>query len=222
MGQKVNPISFRLGYIKSSISKWIERNNKKFSKNVVEDKKIRNYLIKTLYSCKISKILIARRADDKIKVSIQASNSRIIIGKSGSNINEIKNKLESIFNKKFDIEVIGVKNPQLDARVTAFDIGEKIKKKMSLNRVAAQTMSDAIKGGAQGIKIQVSGRINGEEMANSQTFIEGKVPLHTIRANIDFAKEPIKTVSGIVGIKVWIYLSDIYYAKGGSKKIMSK
>ena len=204
MGQKVNPISYRLQVSRNWSSRWFLR-GKDFKKWLIEDIKIRE-LIEQRYSSRptIAKINI-ERSPNLTTIIIQTAKAGAVIGKQGSGINELKKQLESLTKSPVRINVEEVKKPELSAKLVAENIGFQLGKRMNFRRAVKMASASTITAGAKGVRIEVSGRLNGAEMSRREKFIEGSVPLHTLRADIDFHVHHAKTIAGIIGVKVWIY-----------------
>ena len=208
MGQKVNPIGIRLGYIKRWDSNWFE-NKKNFSKKLIEDHTIRTYIYKRVLKGEISKIIIERTLK-KIILTIHTSKPGIVIGKGGTEVDKIKKELKKITNKEIQINIFEIKKPELDAKLVSQYISQQLKSKISFRRAMKQAITSTIKSGAKGIKIKISGRLGGAEMSRSEQYKKGRIPLHTLRADIDYAITELNTVYGKIGIKVWIFKKEIY------------
>ena len=206
MGQKINPISQRLGIIKGWESNWF--GGKDFSFKLKEDHKIREYIIARLPKAGIAKIFIERSLKT-IEITIHTSRPGIIIGKGGSEVEKLKEEVKKISNKDVQINIFEVKRPEINSKLIADSIAQQLRARISHKRAMKQAISGAIRVGAKGIKIKVSGRIGGAEMARSEQYKEGRIPLHTIRANIDYAFSESKTIYGKIGIKVWILKGEI-------------
>jgi len=211
MGQKVNPISFRLGYLYTWSSIWYA-DKKNFKKTLLEDVALRKYLMNKL---KLAGIIGVRveRSINKIKIIPQVTRPGIVIGRGGSGLEELKKELCKIVSvpdpqKNLEVSPEEVKNPDISANFIAQRIAEQIEKRMSHRYIAKKAIEKAMSGGAKGIKIAFAGRINGAEIARKEKFTQGKVPLQTLRAKIDYASVPALTRSGYVGIKVWVYQGD--------------
>jgi len=204
MGQKVNPVSYRLQINKNWASKWITKNSD-FKKWLIEDIKIRE-LIEKKYSARptISRIGI-ERTDNLTTINIATAKAGAVIGKQGAGINELKKELEAIVSQPIRINVEEVKKPELDAKLVAENIGFQLGKRMNFRRAVKMACQGTMAAGAKGIRVEVAGRLNGAEMSRREKFIEGSVPLHTLRADVDFYVHHAPTVAGIVGVKVWIY-----------------
>ena len=202
MGQKVSPHGFRVGVIKDWDSKWYA-SKKDFSDNLVEDNKIREFLKKELYAAGVSKVVIERKAD-KLEVSVLTAKPGMVIGRGGDGIDQIKTKLEKLTKKSVILNIVEVKKPEMDATLTAESIAQSLEKRVSFRRAMKQSIQRTMKAGAKGIKVVISGRVGGAEIARSEKYSEGNVPLHTLRANIDYGFCEADTQYGRIGVKVWI------------------
>ena len=207
MGQKVNPIGFRLGIIKGWDSHWFGGND--YSEKLVEDEKIRGYLKARLPKGSISKIVIERTLK-LITVTINTARPGIIIGKGGKEVDKLKEELKKLTKKEIQINIFEIKRPELDARLVADSIARQIEGRISFRRAAKMAMSSTMRLGAEGIKIKVSGRLGGAEMARTEGYKEGRTPLHTIRADIDYAVAEAHTSYGRIGVKVWICRGEVF------------
>jgi small subunit ribosomal protein S3 len=207
MGQKVNPIANRLGIIKGWDSNWFGGNN--YGDKLVEDFKIREYLNARLAKASISKIIIERTLK-LITITVHTSRPGIIIGKGGQEVDKLKEELKKITNKEVQINIFEIKRPELDAQIVAVNIARQIEGKIAYRRATKMAIASTMRMGAQGIKIQVSGRLNGAEMARSEMYKDGRTPLHTLRADIDYALAEALTKTGLLGVKVWICKGEIY------------
>ena len=210
MGQKVNPISNRLGVIRGWDSNWY--GGKKYGETRLEDSKIRKYLRTRLAKASVSRIIIERTLK-MVTVTICTSRPGLIIGKGGKEVDALKEELKKITDKDVQINIYEIKRPELDAEIVATNIARQLEGKMAYRRAVKQAVAATIRSGAEGIKVQVSGRLNGAEMARSEMFKEGRTPLHTLRADIDYALVEALTKVGIIGIKVWICRGEIYGKK---------
>jgi len=207
MGQKVNPIGLRVGVIRDWDSRWYA--DKDYGTFLIEDVKIRELLAKELKQASVSKVEI-ERTKDKIELFIHTSKPGIIIGKGGEGIESLKNKLARGFKgKKFQINVLEVSNPDQDAQLLAYSIAEQLENRASFRTVQKKAIQRAMRAGAKGVKTLVSGRLGGADMARSEGYSEGNVPLHTLRADIDYATAEAMTTYGLLGIKVWIYKGEV-------------
>lgn len=201
MGQKVHPLGFRLGIFEDWKAHWFAKRS--YGKELMEDFRIREYLRKRLNKTDISKVVI-EKAVDNIRIIIQASKPGTIIGKKGQGIEQIKADLAALFHKNIDISVQEVKNVDLDARLVAAGIAEQLEKRANYKRLMKRAGFSAMKSGAKGIKICVSGRVGGAEIARTEWLRLGSVPLHTLRSDINFALAEAETTYGMIGVKVWI------------------
>jgi len=207
MGQKVNPISNRLGIIKGWDSNWYGGRN--YSEKLVEDYKIREYLTARLSKASISKIVIERTLK-LITVTVNTARPGIIIGKGGQEVDKLKEELRKITNKEVQINIFEVKRPELDATIVSNNLARQIEGKISYRRAIKMTIASTMRMGAEGIKVQISGRLGGAEMARTEILKEGRIPLHTFRADIDYALGEALTKVGLLGIKVWIFKGEIF------------
>ncbi len=207
MGQKTNPIGLRLGIIKGWDSYWY--GGKNFANKLVEDDMIRKYLEVRLAKAGISKIKI-ERTFKFITVTIFTARPGIIIGKGGQEVAKLKEELKKLTNTEIQIDISEIKRPELDAKVVATTIAKQIEGRISFRRAIKTAIASSMRLGAQGIKVQISGRLGGAEMARSETYKEGRIPLHTLRADIDYSLVEAHTTYGRIGIKVWIFKGEIY------------
>jgi len=206
LGQKVNPIGFRLGVIKTWDSKWYAEAD--YAKLLHEDLKIRAYLKKRLYSSGVSKIEIERAAN-KTKINIFTARPGLIIGKKGSEVETIKKELASLTSKEIFINISEVRKPELDAQLVAENVALQLERRIAFRRAMKKSVTSALKFGAKGIRITCSGRLGGAEMSRTEWYREGRVPLHTLRADIDYGFAEAKTTYGLIGIKVLIFKGEI-------------
>ncbi len=212
MGQKVNPIGIRLGFIKKSNSFWYPDGNS-FANILKSDLKIREYILKNLpKSAAISKIFIERIGKD-VKIAINAVKPGIVIGKKGEDIEKLRAKLSKFFNILATVNVEEIKKPDLDAYLVADNVASQLKKRVAFRRAMKRAVSATMKQGAKGIKVAVSGRLGGAEIARREWYREGRVPLHTFKADIDYGFSEAKTTYGIIGVKVWIYKGNVSLIK---------
>lgn len=207
MGQKVNPISNRLGVIRGWDSNWYGGNN--YGDTLLEDSKIRKYLNVRLANSSVSRIVIERTLK-LITITVCTSRPGLIIGKGGSQVYKLKEELKKITDKDVQINIYEVKRPELDAEIVASTIARQIEGKIAYRRAVKMAIASTMRSGAEGIKVQVSGRLNGAEIARSEMFKEGRTPLHTLRADIDYALVEAHTKVGVLGVKVWICRGDVY------------
>jgi small subunit ribosomal protein S3 len=209
MGQKTHPYGFRLGIIKTWNSKWFTSQN--YAKFLHEDIRIRQFLKKRLYPAGISKIEVERAAnkDRRAKINIYTSRPGLVIGRKGAEIENLKRELLKITDKELILNIIEVKRPEIDAQLVAENVALQIERRVSFRRAMKRNVSQALKFGAKGIKIMCSGRLAGAEIARSEWYREGRVPLQTIRADIDYGFAEARTKYGVIGVKVWIYKGDV-------------
>ena len=207
MGQKVHPYGFRLGVNKTWVSKWCVRRD--FPSLLMEDIKLRAYVKRTLAHAGISKVEVERSAD-RVRVSIHTARPGIIIGKKGLEVDRLKEDLQKMISgKRVSLEIKEVRRAELDANLVAQNVALQLEKRISFRRAMKKTVLSSLRFGALGIKIRVSGRLGGAEIARSEWYREGRVPLHTLRADIDYGTARANTTFGVIGVKVWIYLGDI-------------
>ena len=207
MGQEVNPISNRLGIIRGWDSNWYGGN--KYGDTLLEDSKIREYLNARLAKASVSRIVIERTIK-RVTITVCTSRPGIIIGKGGQEVDKLKEELKKVTDKDVQINIHEVKRPELDAQIVASTIARQIEGKIAYRRAAKMAIASTMRMGADGIKVQVSGRLNGAEMARSEMLKEGRTPLHTLRADIDYALVEALTKVGIIGVKVWICRGEVY------------
>jgi small subunit ribosomal protein S3 len=207
MGQKINPVAFRLGIVRGWDSSWY--GGKNFSDKLVEDHKIRKYVDSRIPKGGIAKVVIERTLK-RITLTIHTARPGVVIGKGGTEVDKIKEELKKITNKDVQINIFEIKRPELDARLVGESIAQQIEARISYKRAMKQAIASAMRVGSEGIKVKVSGRLAGAEMARSEQYKEGRVPLHTLRADIDYALSEAQTVYGKIGIKVWIFKGEIY------------
>ena len=208
MGQKVNPHGLRVGVIKDWNSKWYA-GSKDFAVYVKEDDTIRTFLKNKYYQASISKIIL-ERSEGKVVVDIHTGRPGVLIGKAGAGVEEIKNDVQKLVgDKQVVINIIEVKRPDMDAQLIAEGIAAQLEKRVSFRRAMRQAMGRATRSGAKGIKTMVSGRLDGAEIARSEQYHEGSIPLHTLRADIEYGFAEAKTTFGIIGVKVWVYVGEV-------------
>ena len=210
MGQKVNPHGFRVGVIKAWDSKWYAEAD--FADNLVEDYNIRKFLKERLYSAGVSKIDI-ERASDRVKVIIFTAKPGVVIGKGGAEIEKLKAEVQKLTDKKLIVDIKEVKRPDRDAQLVAENIALQLENRVSFRRAMKSTMARTMKTGAKGIKTSVSGRLGGADMARTEFYSEGTIPLQTLRADIDYGFAEADTTYGKVGVKVWIYKGEVLPTK---------
>lgn len=207
MGQKVNPKGFRIGVILDWEGKWFA-DKRNYSNLLLEDVKIRKYIKKRLYTAGISRVQIERAAN-RIKVSIHTAKPGIVIGRGGVEVENLRKQLESLTGKQVNVNIVEIKTPELDAQLVAENVASQLVKRIAFRRAMKQVVSRSMKMGAKGIKIAAGGRLAGAEIARSEWYSEGKVPLHTLRADIDYGFAEANTTYGKIGIKVWIYKGEV-------------
>ncbi|MBP7097154.1 MAG: 30S ribosomal protein S3 [Prevotella sp.] len=207
MGQKVNPISNRLGIIRGWDSNWF--GGKDFGDNLVEDRKIRKYLNERLAKASVSRIVIERTLK-LVTITICTARPGIVIGKGGQDVDKLKEELKKLYNKDIQINIFEVKRPELDANIVGSSIARQVEGKISYRRAIKMAVQNTMRAGAEGIKVQIAGRLNGAEMARKEMFKEGRTPLHTFRADIDYCQVEALTKVGLLGIKVWICRGEVY------------
>ena len=211
MGQKVNPYGFRLGITTDHRSRWFADSTKKgqrYSDYVVEDVKVRNYLQEKLDRAGISKIEL-ERTRDRIRVDIFAARQGLVIGRRGAEAETLRTELEKLTGKQVLLNILEVKNPESDAQLGAQGIAEQLSARVAFRRAMRKGIQGALRSGAKGIRVQCAGRLGGAEMSRSEFYREGRVPLHTLRSNIDYGFYEAKTTFGRIGVKVWIYKGDL-------------
>ena len=207
MGQKVNPIALRLGIVRGWDSAWY--GGKDFSDKLVEDHNIRKYIQARLPKGGISKVIIERTLK-RITLTVHTARPGVVIGKGGAEVDKIKEELKKLTGKDVQINIFEIKRPELDAKLVGDSIAQQLEARISYRRAMKQAIASAIRVGAQGIKIKVSGRLGGAEMARTEQYKEGRIPLHTLRADIDYAITEANTVYGKIGVKVWVFKGEVY------------
>ena len=207
MGQKVNPISNRLGIIRGWDSNWF--GGKNFGDNLVEDQKIRKYLNERLAKASVSRIVIERTLK-LVTITICTARPGIVIGKGGQDVDKLKEELKQLYKKDIQINIFEVKKPELDANIVGTNIARQVEGKIAYRRAIKMAIQNTMRAGAEGVKIQITGRLNGAEMARKEMYKEGRTPLHTFRADIDYCQTEALTKVGLLGIKVWICRGAVY------------
>ena len=207
MGQKVNPISNRLGIVRGWDSNWF--GGKNFGDNIVEDQKIRKYLNERLAKASVSKIVIERTLK-LVTITICTARPGIVIGKGGQDVDKLKEELKKLYDKEIQINIFEVKKPELDANIVATNIARQVEGKIAYRRAIKMAVANTMRAGAEGIKVQITGRLNGAEMARKEMYKEGRTPLHTFRADIDYCHTEALTKVGLLGIKVLICRGEVY------------
>ncbi len=206
MGQKVNPVGFRVGVIRGWESNWYE--NGSYAAKLEEDRKLRNYIKNRLKKAGIARIVIDRTSKNVI-LTIHTSRPGVVIGKSGKEIAELEEELKKVTDKEVKVQITEIKRPELDAQLVADNIAQQLQGRISFRRAMKSAITSAMRMGAEGIKIMCSGRLGGAEMARTEQYKEGRIPLHTLRADIDYATSTSFTIYGAIGIKVWICRGEI-------------
>ena len=217
MGQKVNPISLRIGITHNWTSNWFVANKKSYRNFLHEDLKIRNYVKKKFYQAGISKLEIERPSNEKLRLIVYCSKPGLLIGRKGADIELLRKNLAGMYKKEISIDVREVKRPEIDSQLVAENIALQLERRVSYRRAMKRSMTSALRLGAIGIKIAVSGRLNGNEIARSEWYREGRVPLSTLRADIDYGFAESLTTYGVIGVKVWIFKGEILRRKKNSK-----
>lgn len=207
MGQKVNPIGIRLGINRTWDSVWYDE-KKQYSSNLHEDLRIKKFVVKEKKNAGIAKVTI-ERFPDRVNVNIQAARPGVLIGKKGVDIESLKNQLQKIASKTVYINIIEVKKPERNSKLIAQQIASQLESRFPYRRAVKQAITNAMRSGALGIKVMISGRLNNAEMARTETYKDGRVPLHTLRADIDYGFAEALTAFGLTGIKVWLYNGDV-------------
>ena len=207
MGQKTNPIGIRLGFIKGWDSNWY--GGRHYADKIVEDDKIRRYINTRMPKASIAKIIIERTLK-LVTVTVNTARPGIIIGKGGQEVDKLKEELKKLTSKEVQINIFEIKRPELDARLVADSVARQLEGRISFRRAIKMSIASTMRMGAEGIKVTISGRLNGAEMARTETFKEGRIPLHTFRADIDYALSEAHTKMGRIGIKVWICKGEVY------------
>ena len=206
MGQKINPVGFRLGIVRGWDSNWY--GGKTFSDKLVEDQKIRKYVEARIPKGGIAKVVIERTLK-RITLTIHTARPGVVIGKGGNEVDKIKEELKKLTNKDVQINIFEIKRPELDAKLVGESIAQQIEARISYKRAMKQAIASAMRVGAEGIKIRCAGRLGGAEIARVEKYLQGRVPLHTLRANIDYGFAEAHTTMGQIGIKTWIYKGEV-------------
>ena len=213
MGQKVDPRGMRIGIVKTWDSKWFAKKGTEYLNNFHEDLKIREYIKKNYYQAGISSIAIERVSEKELTVIISTGKAAVLIGRKGAEIQALKGQLEKLTGKKVFVKALEIKNPNRDAQLVAESIASAIEKRVAYKRAVQQAIRNAEKAGVLGIKVMTSGRLNGAEIARSEWTLSGRVPLHTLRADVDYATATAHTTYGALGIKVWIFNGEVLPTK---------
>ena len=220
MGQKVHPYSFRLGYIRDWRSRWFAR-KKEFGLLLIEDSKIRSYIKKSLAQAAIEAIEI-ERASNRVRVIIRSGRPGVIIGRKGAEIDRLRDELRTIVDKELQIDIKEIKQPALSAQLVAENIAFQLEKRISFRRAMRRAVQQTMTAGAGGIKIRCGGRLDGAEIARRESYKVGKVPLQTIKADVDYGFTEAHTQAGLIGVKVWIYKGDIIVGKEKKQDVNAK
>ncbi len=207
MGQKVNPIGFRLGVIRTSDSRWYA-SDKNFGAHLHEDIAIRKLLKDRLYQSGVSKIIIERPAK-KARVTIHTARPGVVIGKKGADIEKLRQEISNVTGGEVHLNIVEVRKPEIDAQLVAENVAQQMERRVSVRRAMKRAVQGAMRLGAQGIRINCAGRLGGAEIARTQWYREGRVPLHTLRANVDYGTATARTTYGACGVKVWIFKGEI-------------
>ena len=216
MGQKTNPIGNRLGYIKGWDSNWYGGRN--YGDKIAEDSKIRQYIGVRLSNASVARVVIERTLK-MVSITIHTARPGIIIGKGGQEVDKLREELKKITKKEVQINIFEIKRPELDSTLVAASIARQIEGRISFRRAIKMAIASTMRMGAEGIKVKISGRLNGAEMARSELFKDGRTPLHTFRADIDYALEEAHTTYGRIGVKVWICKGEVYGARDLSPNV---
>ena len=207
MGQKVNPISFRIGFNKEWSSQWYA-SKKDFGDLLLEDDKLRTYIKKKFYHTGISKIQIFRRTPEKVRIKIFTARPGLVVGRRGAAIDSLREELRKLVNREVIIDISDIKTPELNAQLVAENVANQLCRRISFRRAVKRSIGDTMARGAGGVKIQVAGRLGGREMCRTESYKKGKIPLQTIRADIDYGFAEAFTSYGTIGVKTWIYLGE--------------
>ncbi|UOF91900.1 30S ribosomal protein S3 [Fodinisporobacter ferrooxydans] len=216
MGQKVNPVGLRIGVIRDWESKWFA-DKKDYTELLHEDLKVRDFVLARLKDASVSTVEIERAAN-RVNVTIHTAKPGMVIGKGGAEVDALRNKLSQLTGKRVHINISEIKSPELNAQLVAMNIAQQLERRVAFRRAMKQAIQRTIRSGAKGIKVQVSGRLAGAEIARTEGYAEGTVPLHTLRADIDYATAEAHTTYGRIGVKVWIYRGEVLPTKGGAKQ----
>jgi len=215
LGQKTHPVGFRLGISKTWDSRWFSERD--FKKNLEEDLTLRKYVVKRLNRAGISKVEIERRTSNQITVNIHTARPGIVIGRKGMEVDKLRDELKLLTKKDIFLNIIEVKHPELEAKLVADSIARQLEQRVSFRRAMKKAVTSAMRLGAEGIRVACSGRLGGAEMARRERYLVGRVPLHTLRADIDYATSTSFTTYGTIGVKVWISKGEVLNLQGISK-----
>jgi small subunit ribosomal protein S3 len=218
MGQKVNPVGLRVGIIRDWESKWFA-NKKDYTELLHEDIKVREYVLNRLKDASVATVEIERAAN-RINVTIHTAKPGMVIGKGGAEVDNLRNALTSMTGKRVHLNIAEIKNPDMNAKLVAVNIAQQLERRIAFRRAMKQSIQRTMRAGAKGIKVQVSGRVGGAEIARTEGYSEGTVPLHTLRADIDYATHEAHTTYGRIGVKVWIYRGEVLPTRG--KKVAAE
>lgn len=213
MGQKVHPVGFRLGYIKTWQSRWFA--NRSYADQLHDDLRIRRYLKERLYHAGISRILFERKAN-QLRIIVHAARPGIIIGRKGSEVDKIRQELATMTDKEIQLDITEVRKAETDAQLVAESIAGQLERRVAFRRAMKKAVQSSMRLGAQGVKVMVSGRLAGTEIARTEWYREGRVPLHTLRANIDYGLAEARTTYGRIGVKAWIFHGEVLPEPGGA------
>ena len=216
MGQKVNPVGFRLGIVKDHTSTWYA-DSKSYADKLLNDLEVREYLRKRLASASVSRIDIERPAQSA-RLTIHTARPGIVIGKKGEDVERLRGEVSKLMGVPVHINIEEIRKPELDAYLAALNVAQQLERRVQFRRAMRRVLQNAMRLGAQGIRIRVAGRLNGAEIARSETYREGRVPLHTLRADIDYATAEAKTTYGVIGVKVWIFKGEVIGQKEDEKQ----
>jgi len=207
LGQKTHPIGFRLGVSKTWSSRWFSERN--FSENLQEDISLRKYIMKRLFRASVSKVEVERRTNNEITVNIHTARPGIVIGRKGAEVDKLRDELKLLTKKDIYLNIVEVKHPELTAKLVAEGIARQLEQRVNHRRAMKKAVTSAMRLGAEGIRISCGGRLGGSEMARRERYLVGRVPLHTLRADIDYATAISYTTYGVIGVKVWLSLGEV-------------
>ncbi|TNF34816.1 MAG: 30S ribosomal protein S3 [Gammaproteobacteria bacterium] len=216
MGQKVNPVGIRLGIVREHNSVWYA-DSKKYADQLIADLKVREFLEKKLESASVSRVVVERLAQ-QAKVTIHTARPGIVIGKKGEDVERLKKEVAAMMGVPVNLDVAEIRKPDLDAKLVAQSVAQQLERRVMFRRAMKRAVQNAMRQGALGVKIQVSGRVGGAEIARTEWYREGRVPLHTLRADIDYATAEAKTTYGVIGVKVWIFKGEVFGHEDKSAK----
>ncbi|MCL6583761.1 MAG: 30S ribosomal protein S3 [bacterium] len=215
MGQKVHPIGFRLGFTKTWESKWYSR--KEYRKNLLEDLRIRAFVKEKLKNAGVSRVEI-ERASDKVRINIHTARPGIIIGKKGTEVDKLKDEIQALTHKQVSINIHEIRKAEIDAQLIAENVAMQLERRVAFRRAMKKRVTAALRFGAEGIRISCAGRLGGAEMARREWYREGRVPLHTLRADIDYGMAIARTTYGVIGVKVWVFKGEVLSKEQPSKE----